>query len=859
MGWKDIVNEIDNRYSFFTKVKAARNGLSPCSIHPVLRISSGMVISAMFAKKSNRILLLFPHRFNLDKWITILSVLELLKNEYCNRKPVIFDFKPKQKLLLNNKYVVEYEGAAEGKIWVKTSDSSTRIGLNIGKKLQFQSTTKTRLSPAKKVWGEYNNAPNISIDSILNIYTAGNKSFFSKNIIYVGRIGKTVEFINNNEVNNTKLSELFLWGKLNAEGDLSTLGSGGVQAKPSCIIAPDLYSVVNYCAFDEDKSRAIIISSTSLCAYDPPSFNALVDCNIPIIVITDFTDLDDLETLKDSGFRIWQWDERNLAEISKQHQSQENSIFTQFHRTLTNMCNQKIEIAKCYYPDLDSVVEDLISFEAEIQQEHDELKSLFPQLFQINNIFSRLIRYPSVEWLNNYQEKLKNLQHQIQIKRLWIPPNAMSKFTNLISSLFQISSCPFANENHKLVQFENLLRKNSNAEKTIVIIPQQEDIDSTKNYWQEKCADIPNSVNNLIFMTAGDLSLDSSDSAHKRIIVCGWLGQGIMYSILNSYVAENIVLLLYPNEVAWFRSTSNRWEKKRKIKHSFIEFSDLMNLPVDLLNSIEPDFKEKSLELEDLPEENIVEFELRLNQYRYSSYNASSISNETIEKAKLVVFSDDRFSFFTKTHKSLVVTELISDTDAEIQKVTLTDIKTGDYLLFYASDKDLIREFADKGLANAGKSNLREIANIWKKALHRKLESFNYNETRLVSDLKAKGCQRHYLTIQNWLYDVDIIGPGIVADLDIIAKATQDTELQNNLDTVRKAISKVRGAHHQASTFLAQQLIAKLPEIISEEGGITKSLTLDITGFGRVFILRVEHIGNEWIDVEKNNTNKLLL
>lgn len=866
MDWENLLREIDNRFPFLVKVRASRNGLEPSTLHPMLRVSTGMVISAIFSEKLNRIVILFPNRFHLDKWITILSVLELLKRDYQTESTEFYDFQPGQKLLMNNKYIVEFEGIADGKIWILALNNKThtksRIVLKTDRIIQFQSVeTKRRLSSDNKVWQEYKNAPESPIDSILNIYTAGNKSFFESNIIYVGRTGKTVEYINTTKLNKTKLVDLFLWGKHNTEGNVSIINSGGIQATPSCIIFPDLYSVVNYCNFDEERSRAIIISSTSFCKNDPQSFTTLLDSKIPIIIITDFNDSEDPEYLSEFNFKIWQWDERNLREITRQFRSQENSIFNSFHRTLINLYKQKINTVVCNYPELESIAHELTVFEKNIRQQNDQLQNLCSYLYQLYNEFSRLIRFPSQEWVRNYQERVNNLQARFKTYRLWIPTETMSQLNKIISALLKLCGNSFACENHKLDQLKKLLLENSTVGKTIVVVPRYKDVEETKGYWQKKFVDFPEKLNDVVFLAASDLLPDSISFIPDRVIVCGWLGQSLMYSLLHSYITDNITLLVYPNEAKWFKGATSRWRKNRRFRSDFREFSKLLNFPEDFFDSLADDVVEGPDLPEESPEENILELERRLKQYRYGGYKTIQSSEDVIEKAKLVIFNNEQFAFFTKSHKSLIVTDLIRESDSkiEIQKLTLSDIKVGDYILFFSSDKDLIHEIADKILNERGKADLRAKATFWRKVLCKKTGKLPIDA--MVSILRQHGCKRHELTIKNWLHD-DIIGPANPDDIKIILKAFAPSLCDNNFNEliaeIISAISEVRGAHLKASSLLAQQLIKKLPEIFSQEGEITRQLTIEIPEFGRVFVLKIEEIGNEWLDIEKRNTNRLL-
>ena len=425
MEWENIIKEIDNKYCFLKRINAEKNGFNPSALHPILRFSAGLFISAIFDKKCNRIVMLFPNRFNLDKWITVLSVFKLLKNDYNNKSSELMSFKSGQKLLINNKYIVEFESIVGNKIWIKASDSknrtTSRIGLQTNRILQFEPIqTKRRLSPSGKVWKEYQNAPETPIDSILNINTSGNKSIFESNIIYVGRIGKTVEFINNTKINKSRLVDLFLWGKLDTDGKISIITPKKIQASPPCIISPDLYSVVNYCNFEDNKSKAIVISNTAFCKNDPQSLNFLLDSKIPIIVLTDLNDLSNINTFVENNFKIWQWNESNLKEITKNYKPKDNTIFATFNKTLKNISNLKINTVTCNYAELENVSDEISNIRRKLSGDNDELWRLFSKLYQLHNEFSRLLRIPSSDWLINFHKKINYLQVLFNKQEIWI-------------------------------------------------------------------------------------------------------------------------------------------------------------------------------------------------------------------------------------------------------------------------------------------------------------------------------------------------------------------------------------------------------------------------------------------------------
>jgi hypothetical protein len=199
--------------------------------------------------------------------------------------------------------------------------------------------------------------------------------------------------------------------------------------------------------------------------------------------------------------------------------------------------------------------------------------------------------------------------------------------------------------------------------------------------------------------------------------------------------------------------------------------------------------------------------------------------------------------------------------EEEFPRKDVSQLQTGDYVLFQEPDRDIIREIADKGLAKAGQSNLRQVAGLWREALRDTYRRTPEGLAGLVALLQEAGCRRHPVTIRNWVFDEDQIGPGMMSDLERIAKATSNSSLTDRLDEVKGAILRVRGAHHEASAYIRNKLLTSLPEIV---GGkrlsdyASGSTILHLGEFGQVAILRIEEIGDDWEDIAATSVNRLL-
>ena len=103
-----------------------------------------------------------------------------------------------------------------------------------------------------------------------------------------------------------------------------------------------------------------------------------------------------------------------------------------------------------------------------------------------------------------------------------------------------------------------------------------------------------------------------------------------------------------------------------------------------------------------------------------------------------------------------------------------------------------------------------------------------------------------------------MIGPNSFVDVEIIAAATKDELLNNNLSKIQSAISDVRGAHLRASSFLGKKLISVLPQIITGESRKHLPVKINIPDFGSIIVLQVQEIDEQWFDIERRYINRLL-
>ncbi len=868
MDWQQLSRQIEHNYDFIDRISIEDSDGLKEKIHPLLRISSAMSLQAIYSRTSNRLALVFPANLLCAQWISIICTLKIMKDDYgdlsTNRH-----FAKGQKLLVDNKYLVEYLGEEFepqlGKmyIYVRCRDLP-KYGIPSELKLLYQPITSNKqLSSQEKVCvGVRNTQSKLGpLDAIIGISSMGNKTLFDKNIILVSKIGETQRFAKEIFVNEISITDLFLWGKLDVNGDTSIIGQQQIQGNPSCIIAPDLFCVSSYIGDNPDRTKGIIIDGSTNYVNNLQLLDEILDQTIPVIVISDTLDAEYFKYLTDRDFLIWQWNKQNIINSDSLTEITKSSLFSPINNSLRNYCNQQIDQIQCDYPELSDAVDEALGIRSLISSDQEEINIPYIKLIRFINDISRLVRMPDQSWQESCLPRLTLLQQQFKEQQNWLSNKANQGLEGIFNILIKIVNQPFAGKSHKVDKLYGIIRDTEESELLNIVVSRVEEVEYASSYWKSQFPD--KDLKNIQFRTMSDLfNLDGS-SVPTRVIICGWLNNENMYSLLHSYITPKYTLLAYPFEKQWFDSASRSWVRRNNFNIRAKDFSEIFGLSEKDLKFIEYQVIEPT-EPAKKDELDILDFEMKNKSYRYHVYTSLTGDKDETCKAKLVVFNQNMFAFITESHRLPVVTDVVKGgvSEGEIPHRYVRELRVGDYILFQESNRNILREIADKGLAKDGKPDLRTTAGLWREALREAYVNNTSSFEGLVRSLNDAGCKRLPSTIRNWLYDDNQIGPGKRRDLRYISRATGNKLLIEKLEEVEAAISTVRGAHIQASNYIRHRLLAKLPEIIANRDrtghSAQQSVQIDIEEYGRVMILRIEEIANNWEETPINSVNCLI-
>lgn len=879
MGWDQILSAIEERHSFLDRYIVHFSTSSAAEkIPPTIKICIGAASGiAADSSSSQRLLWVFPKAFDSAVWISIGYALEVMKSGFMPALEQLEPFSKGQRLLLDARWVVEFDGeeAINGQrfMWIRMQGKHglfSRQTFPLGERLRFQSTTTKRpLTPAKHV----PTPPPHALDQILEIKTYGNRTIFNNKVILVSRLGRMRDFASMTHVRPSKskpdmeqeisLLNLFQWGGIDQEGTIESWGAGQVDAEPVLAVARDLTAARMYIRGGNNSSPPTVIleGSNSFCR-EIDALDEILDAGCPVLSVMERGEVEYVDLLAQRAFGIWVWLKKDLKGLETltggSDPYQPNASFAPFNRARQNFVRQRIEEHVCTDDLIQSAAENLEILDSQLNQNQPEKMGLVGHLYgcllRLSSLVRPVLHDAGTSWAEKLSNRVEQIESEVIRNTIWLGDDAVSTARGLLDDLRGILASNGNPEVGKVEELRKLIKVADSREHPIaVVVGHSDEVAPAEGYWKSNLGELVN----VDFCFPSTIDMDTN---YSQIIICGWLGAKKMHQLVHSFLAPETTVLVYPFERSWFQSAKRKWNSESPSGLNATEKAMLLRLDAAVLS---PDDGEEEDELsieEPTATFDIDDFELRVRSYIRAAYATAGIAGESTVEARLAVCSDGRFVFLTDSYKVSVVTDIVTGKAGEsdeIPRKTIADLVNGDYVLFReGSQEDLLREIADHGLEQAGKGHLRQVAGLWKKALKEFVDSHDLGVEEAWALLWLAGLERTEFTIRHWLTDEDIIGPRRHNDLEIIANVTNNAELKTRLAEVGRAITEVRGAHLQASNYLAKRLLSEVPKHLGSV--MTESITVDLEGIGTAVIARVEDIAEELTTVAFSKANRLL-
>lgn len=676
----------------------------------------------------------------------------------------------------------------------------------------------------------------------------GIKTHLKETIFYVASVSNSHNNIYRTMLDGSSLLEYFLVAQTNYTGELKCLKGKYIGIPAICLASQIDY--VNEAINKGAKAQSIIINMTE-CDIENQLFalDELINCKIPILCITDTVNSFDLKFLEKRRFNIWRWDEDSITSNIRSNTEVKHA------KKIEKCIKEKVSYHSLSAPEISENFDILYRYNRGMENESAKLNIIYRKLLTLSYLMLRNIRGIGELEKRQLLEIVKNCEKDIEEEKIFIKDVVYREFVKVI-------------DNYKKVICENVTYPKTEAiynflmqrriDTFYLICSNNDSIDEVEKYWVERLAKSGYRPNVWVMYAKDFLKLDSYSAS--VVIISGWLSASMIQKIIYRYLVEEIHIYTYECEERWKKAHTKSWRISLNNKNNkAIAEKSFEN------QSVRVHENRGFIEITDIDQKVLCEkddFDLIIQENKYRQYmSRNGQSQESIVDAKPVGFAGGEFALYTNGHKILVASKIIAQASNMIEKKEVDELVIGDFIVVRESSKDIIREVADSILVANNKLHFRKIAALWKEAL--RIETAFLTVEDIYNELCDLGCTKNIQTIRNWLLAEDIIIPQDKEDLVFIAQMTKDSVVLEKIDEIFNAGTFIKNAHIRAGRILSKRLTEGVAEkLLSGERmdpyNIWEPIELNLEEVGLVKILKTIDLGQEWMPVNINDTNKIL-
>lgn len=799
------------------------------------------VISDFFVNNSfNKLCIVFPSKEFAAQWLSIPMVLFLIKNDFAEFKDEISEsyrqYRPGEKLILNNLAIVEWVGIKQNGIAFKTKgikeSSGAEITIRFSDVIMLQRPLASRkaLSPLRSVKEALPSRSITPIEKLLNIDTHGNREFIKNKVCLVTKYKSFEDSIDNIEMNLAMLPDYFHAGKID--------GNGAVSINSPLLLANNLSNLALYII--QNPVSTIIIDGFTAIRERGTDFYDIDAKNTPTVLVTDLSEIENFEFIGNYGFEFFNFTGENLNIDNHS----DNSPFHAFNKKLKTYTTFSIIKEACQNIELETIVQKIHFIEKD--ESNNDLNTLKIYLIQLTNIISRICHIPMADEIFDLNRKVSNIETLFQRSRIWLG-DSQRPIEEIISLLKSVIDKFIRQPSDKCMKLRTLM---SQYNYDYIICPTEDEAWALRN-------SLSGHLRNTKVISVTDINDDMLTDHPVKAIITGWAKSKKMNRILSSFLFSELTVLFYQFENNYFnslqkrnreysenvRSTISRKGIRSRETSSGIGFDEFYSIHEDIETTSESQF-------------DILEFELNLDNVQYSRYKATGNIADSI-RAKRIDLENDCFVYTNESHKFLVINSLVNDQNKNISyhRKKVEALKAGNIIALINTDRDILAELVEKNTTREDLTEVKQWTDLWKNLLKKYFISIDSDFKRLVEDLRKHDCKKHEVTIRTWLQDENRIGPDDDSDLISIAHLTNSNHLNDNIETVRKAIGKMTGWRMKAADAIIKKIKSKIHEFT--DSSIVNS-TIVIGDLGSLTIFRVTDISESWENIDGRYINRLL-
>jgi hypothetical protein len=789
----------------------------------------------------NKLCLVLPSKELTAQWLLCPFVLSQISDDYIafsdEMSEKYKDYKRGEKLLLNNKAIVEWAGIRENGVAIRTKSvgesSGAEFVINFTQvtKLQKAPPGKETLSPLKKVQEVLPTVAKIPIEQLLGINTKGNMGFIKNSVCLVGKFNRYESAMGDIRLNNDPVESYFRATKIEDGGKVDEHGP--------CFITRSYLNFLYFLETNPPVSTVIIDGFSSISERITDFADADRKYNIPTILITDISESDSFDQIAGLGFEFFNFTREFLSVTN----SSIRSPFWSFDAKLKKYISFQVK----KYPCTNTLLEEIAAKLHALPDKDDDnrLTQIRIGLIQLFNLLSRICHEPTEKDLGIYKQKIGGIETLFQNGRLWLE-GSVPLIDAIIACFKTFVENLETERTGKSLCLSELLTNNRYQ---FIICPTIQEVKDLTDYfrrsgWQDTAR----------IISVSDINDQLLSDAPAKAILTAWPRSQNMSRILTSFVLSELTVLFYGFEDRYYNSLQNKKLKLYQYSKSTVDkkgtrlqstsagFDHLCETKESSVNTINETI-------------DITEFELSIDTAQYSIYKARN--NAESVRARRIDLENNRFIYATDSHKFILINEFRTPgkKDPAIIYKKPDSMHPGDVIAFINTERDILVDLVRKSARPEQFAAVKQFTDLWKTLLREYYVSIGSDHKRIVAELRNYGCLRHEATIRTWLQDENLIGPDDDADLICIAQLTGSDTLRKDLGAVRKAIDQMIKWRFQASELVREKIKENLASITNQT---LIDTSVDIPDLGKVTFLKVTELKKETESIDKKYVHKLL-
>jgi len=721
----------------------------------------------------------------------------------------ITDYNIGDTLIFNN-YVFKYLGIHEvdkDKVKLRFANNCDLL-VSIDKCPLFMKSDLERLSLEGKFFKELSEVKRRGVSRLIQ-----NQHSYDKSIIYFTTKSKVREILVNLQIENKPIVESFLISEI-VNGKIKSIGNRKKTGIPLLLLCSDIESLYMYTEknfnnvdsiFFEDEKYKLINRNFS-------AFEFLLEKKIPVYMLTDWYTIDADSVVKNLDFKTIPYN-ANGKELDESSPSMYRKKCLSFHDI-----KPKLTIIK--NKDAETIRKIIKKIARHIQQEINEIQDFYYKLVRFSyRLMDCIVPFDS-KYFNKFQEDFAEIRYEYKRLMKYISSELKEDIENIITSIESFKANEAETKN-KLIMKKIIETKPSM--RIAIVYDRKQDTNELLSFFKRV------SYRHIVLLTADEYAIDKR--FWDKVFVSAYY-RNTYQNVVNKWNYEEVELLMYQFQKPFFEYSHRQLMRRRD---------------VDSL-------KDKDM-LEDKKVESEINFDVDITnvalERKYISFQENTSSDISYTDAIPFTLSGDYVIFFTKSKKVFDTTDLILGRGDSVVTKEANSIRVGDFIALRESDRDIIRTLVDIKLRQKNMYDLREMASLWSKPLFDYSERYGLDQLHEV--LKLQGSKVTKMTLYNWVYDEDMIGPRNIGDLEVINRFTGG---KLKVNAVYDAISKLRVMHQNQGRYLSNQLSGKLKELLRESTFNSQIDRVTIDEIGDVRILRVNGVGS-LMPIAYSNLNRL--